>query len=95
MAEKVPGWLERLLLPKLSLLEGEAKALRGEVNGRFNLLEGELKAFRGEVEGEFKSVHSEIKRLDNRIDGIEKRLDLSERLTSLEAKVEALQAGKT
>ena len=38
MAEKVPGWIERLLLPRLSSIEGELKGLKGELNG----LRGEM-----------------------------------------------------
>lgn len=31
MAEKVPGWIERLLLPKLSSMEGDLKAINSEI----------------------------------------------------------------
>ncbi len=95
MAEKVPGWLERFLLPRLSDISGEVKAIYGKIDALGSELRGELKAFRGEVEGEFKSVHSELRRLDDRIDGIEKRLDMSERVITLEAEVKALKGGKT
>ncbi|MCL4356194.1 MAG: hypothetical protein JRM79_00185 [Nitrososphaerota archaeon] len=92
MAEKVPGWIERLLLPRLSSIEGELKALKGELNG-----------LRGEMRGEFKAVHSETRRLDEKIDslrnetltrfdGIEKRLDFARDLGVLQTKVTELEA---
>ncbi|MDG6985044.1 MAG: hypothetical protein JRM76_03365 [Nitrososphaerota archaeon] len=92
MAEKVPGWIERLLLPRLSSIEGESKALKGELNG-----------LRGEMRGEFKAVHSETRRLDEKIDslrnetltrfdGIEKRLDFARDLGVLQTKVTELEA---
>ncbi len=37
-AEKIPGWIERLLLPKLSEISGDIKAL----NGRINALESNM-----------------------------------------------------
>lgn len=102
MAEKVPGWLERILLPRLSDKSGEVKAIYGKtdstnakIDSPGSEVRGELKAFRVGVEGEFKSVHSELRRLDGRIDGIEKRLDLSERVITLEAEGKALKGGKT
>jgi hypothetical protein len=49
--ERVPGWLERILLPRLSEITGEMKAINAGIEG----LDGKL-------EGEFKAVHSELKR---------------------------------
>jgi hypothetical protein len=37
-AEKIPGWIERLLLPKLSKISGEIRA----VNGRIDALESNM-----------------------------------------------------
>jgi peptidoglycan hydrolase CwlO-like protein len=31
MAGKIPGWIERLLLPRLSSIEGELKAVNSEM----------------------------------------------------------------
>ncbi|MDG7014029.1 MAG: hypothetical protein JRN11_01325 [Nitrososphaerota archaeon] len=92
MAEKVPGWIERLLLPRLSSIEGELKGLKGELNG-----------LRGEMGGEFRAVHSETRRLDEKVDslrnesltrfeGIEKRLDFARDLGVLQTKVAELEA---
>ncbi len=92
MAAKVPGWIERLLIPKLSSMEGELKGMKGELNG-----------FRAEVAGEFKAVHAETRRVDEKIDslrnemltkfeGIEKRLDFAKEIGALRAKVTELEA---
>jgi hypothetical protein len=74
MAEKVPGWLERILLPQMSELKGEVKA----INAR--------------LDGEFKAVHSEIRRLDEKIDGLDKRMDVVQRLAVVEGKVQELES---
>jgi tetrahydromethanopterin S-methyltransferase subunit G len=83
MAEKVPGWLERILLPQIGELKGEIRA----INARFDGLEGK-------VEGEFAAVHSEIKRLDGKIESLDKRIDFSQRLAVVEEKIQELQARK-
>ncbi len=76
MAEKVPGWLERILLPQISELKGEVKA----INAR--------------MDGEFRAVHSEIKRLDQKIDGLDKRMEVMQRLAVVEGKVQELESRK-
>ncbi len=74
MAEKVPGWLERVLLPQISEVKGELKAMNARMGG------------------EFKAVHSEIRRLDQKIDSVDKRLDVAQRLAVIEGKVHELEA---
>lgn len=78
MAEKIPGWLERILLPQIS----EVKA--------------ELKATNARIEGEFKVVHSEIKRVEEtlgtKIDELNKRMDVTQRLAAMEEQLKELRA---
>ena len=64
MAAKVPGWLERVLLPQMSDLKGEIRALDAKVEG-----------FGSKVEGEFRAVHSEIGRIDQKIDALDRLLE--------------------
>ena len=73
MASKVPGWLERVLLPQMNELKGEIKTLDAN------------------VEGEFKAVHSGIRRLDEKIDGLDKRMDMTQRVAVIEEKMRELE----
>ena len=66
MAARVPSWLERVLLPQMNELKGEIKALDARLGG-----------FEAKVEGEFNAVHTEIRRLDEKIDGLDKRMDVT------------------
>ena len=75
LATRVPGWLERVLLPQMNELKGEIKALAARVGG-----------FESKVEGEFRAVHSEIKRVDEKIESSDKRLDT--RIDALDKKLE-------
>lgn len=85
MAEKVPGWLERVLLPQISEVKGELKAMNARISG-----------LEGKMEGEFKAVHSEIKRVEEKlgtkIDELDKRLDVTQRLAVVEEQVKELLA---
>lgn len=81
MAEKVPGWVERLLIPTL-----ESK-VRGIVSDEVGQLEKLLDAH-------FDGVQSEIRRVDERISSLEKRLpevreiaEIKARLSQVESKV--------
>ena len=43
MAEKVPGWLERVLLPQISEMKGELKAINARIDGEFRVVHSEIK----------------------------------------------------
>ena len=76
MATRVPGWLERVLLPQMNELKGEIKGV-----------EAKLAGFESKVEGEFRAVHSEIRRLDEKIDSLDKRMDVTQRVAVIEEKM--------
>lgn len=63
ISEKVPGWLERVLLPQMSEVRGELRAVDAEIGG-----------LERKMEPEFKAVHSGSNRLGERIDGFDRRL---------------------
>ena len=81
IAEKIPGWLERILLPQLSELKGEVKVVNAKIEAVGEKLEAKLcgldqklaariDALEGMMQGEFNAVHAEIMRLDGRIDAL-------------------------
>ena len=98
MTEKIPGWLERVLLPRLSEMAGEIKA----VNVRIEALDEKLST---KIDGVDKRLAAKIDEVDNRlaakidgvdkrlaakIDDLDKRLDMAQRLAVLEAKMSEL-----
>jgi len=83
MAEKIPGWIQRLLLPRLSSLEGELKAFRGEVVGEF-------KAVNGRIDGLEKQVSSLRNEVNARFDALESKVTLIEDVTRLKIEMKAL-----
>jgi len=43
MAEKVPGWLVRVLLPQISEVKEELKAMNARIDGEFKVVHSEIK----------------------------------------------------
>ena len=81
LASRVPGWLERVILPQTNELKREIKALDARAGG-----------FEAKVKGEFKAVRSEMRRLDEKIDGFVKRMDVPKRVAVIEEEVRELES---
>ena len=103
MAEKVPGWLERVLLPQITELKGEIRVLSttidgldekidAKIDGLDQKLTARIDGLEGRMDSEFKLVHGEIRRLDDKIDALDKRTDFTQRLTVVEEQVKELRA---
>ena len=43
MVEKVPGWLQRVLIPQIGEMKGELKAMNARMEGDFKVLHSEIK----------------------------------------------------
>jgi len=83
LPEKIPSWLERLLLPRLSSPEGELKAFRGEVTGKFEAVNGRIDS----VEKQMLSLRNEM---SARFDALESKVTLVEDVTRLKIEMKAL-----
>lgn len=106
MVEKVPGWLERVLLPEISEVKGELKAINGRIDGEFKAVHSEMEAMDARMDSEFRGVHSEIrgveerlgtkvdeldKRMSTKIDELDKRMDMTQRLAVVEEQLKELR----
>ncbi len=85
MASRVPSWIERLLLPRLSSMEGELRAIRGEMEGEFKAVHSDTKRFDEKID----SLRNEAL---TKFDGLEKRFDLAKDFGALQARVTELEA---
>jgi len=83
MVEKVPSWLERLLLPKLSSLEGELRAVHAQIGS----LEKETSSLRSEMNARLNSLEREM---SARFNALESKVTLVEDVTRLKMEVKAL-----
>ena len=77
IAEKAPSWFTRLLMPEILEIKGELKNINiDELDKR---LSEKIDSTRNELK-------SDISRVDSRVEDLDKRLDIVQRLTILEAK---------
>ena len=79
VAEKIPGWVERLLIPTL-----ESK-VRNIVSEEVGHLEKVLAA-------RFDGVRSEIRRVDEKVDSLEKRFPAVQELAEIKARLSLVES---
>ena len=94
--EKIPGWIERLLLPKLNEITGEIKAihtcidavekgvasLRNEMMTKFKAADVKVESLRKETKGAIESLE---KVMISRFEAVDSRFD------SLEARIPVME----
>ena len=100
---KVPGWIERLLMPKLNEITGELKALhtridavekqvvslRSEMMTKFEAVDGKFEAADAKVDIKFDSLRNEM---ISRFEAVDRRFDaVDSRLDSLEARLPVME----
>ena len=98
MAEKVPGWLERVLLPQIRELKGDLKALDAKMDAEFRVVHSELGSLDQKLSQRIESLDQKLsQRIDGtnrRLDDSDKKLDMVQRVAVLEANVQELQSKK-
>jgi len=94
--EKIPSWMERLLLPKLNEITGELKAihtridavekgitsLRNEMLAKFEAADAKVESLRKETKSDIESLRKEISSLRN---------EMLTKFEAADAKVESLR----
>ena len=80
MASKIPAWIQRILLPEFESIRGELKA----VNARIDALKISMEEMDRRLTSQIQSLRNEMiakfEAVNSRIDSLEKRLDVAERL---------------
>ncbi len=87
MATRVPGWLERVLMPQINELKGGLKAMNARIDGEFKSLHSEI----ARIDEKIDSVD---KRLESKIDALGKRMDVTQRVAVTEEKIRGFEARK-
>ena len=89
--DQIKQALQDIIAPQLAEIRGEVHELRGGFRADLAELRGEVHELRGELNGEIKALQSEVRCLDEKIDALSEKVDvtieLRERLATLEAKV--------
>jgi archaellum component FlaC len=105
--EKIPSWIEHLLLPKLSTIEGELKAintridsvedrvgsLRNEMLSKFEATDNKIDSLRNEMLSKFEGVDIKITSLDERIISLrnETKIELTSLRTEMSVRLDSLE----
>lgn len=89
MAEKIPGWLERVLLPQISEMKGDLKAIDARIDGEFKVVHSEIKRVEETLGTEIKKVEET---LGTKIDDLYRNMDVTRRLATVEEQLKELRA---
>jgi predicted nuclease with TOPRIM domain len=93
-AEKAPGFVERLLLPKLSEITGELKA----INARIDSTNTRIDATNSKIEEMDKRLTGKIEDMDRRltseIESLHELVNLAQRMAIVEAKLKEQESRK-
>ncbi|MDI6810864.1 MAG: hypothetical protein QMD80_04200 [archaeon] len=96
--EKIPGWIERLLMPKLNEISGEIKALHTRIDGVEKEIGGlrremmtKFESLRNEMMAKFESVDSRFEAVNSRFDSLEARLPVMEKMAEFELRLAELE----
>ena len=97
MAEKVPGWVERLLIPTLetrvrAIVKEEVGHLEKTMNARFEAIDSRFLA----VDSKFQAFDSKFQAFDSKLEAMDAKLTgrldgISARIDSLEGRIPILQ----
>jgi len=104
LAEKIPAWfasaVTRYLAPEIMRIVDERvtrseSSLKELMNARFKAVEDTMNTRFKAIDDRFKAIedtmNARFATLDAKIDGLEKRLDLVQRVALLEAKVQEIE----
>jgi tetrahydromethanopterin S-methyltransferase subunit G len=88
--EKIPAWIERMLLPKLNEITGEIKA----IHTRIDAVEKEVASLRSEMMTKFEATDAKIVSLDAKVDvKVESlRNEMISRFEAVDSRFDSLEA---
>ena len=94
--EKIPGWIERMLLPKLNEISGEIKALEAKIESVDNKVDVRIDSLRKEMLSKFESVDVKLESADGKVESLRNEIiskfdAVDFRFDSLEAKLPVME----
>ena len=84
MAEKIPGWVERLLLPRLSTIEAKIDRVDGKVDALEKVVNARFQSVETQIDAKFRSVETQISKL-------KERFNIAQELAVVKAQVKDLR----
>ena len=84
LAEKIPGWVERLLLPRLSTIEAKIDRVDGKVDALEKVVNARFQSVETQIDAKFRSVETQISEL-------KERFNIAQELAVVKAQVKDLR----
>ncbi|GBC70946.1 hypothetical protein HRbin02_00720 [Candidatus Calditenuaceae archaeon HR02] len=92
VAERVPGWVARFLLPEIrALIKEETKDLKTYMDDKFKTFDERLETFNEKFKALDERLISLRNEMNARFDSLESRVDVLQRVAVLEAEVRELK----
>ena len=96
LAEKVPGWVERLLIPTLEsrirvVVKEEVGNLEKVMIAKFDAVNTRIDSVEKRVDARFDGVDDRFDAVDSRIDSLEKRLPMIQDIADLKARLAVVE----
>jgi hypothetical protein len=93
LAEKVPGWVERLLIPALesrvrTIVKDETSHLDRVIGGRFEALEKVMDA-------RFEALDAKVGSVDKRVDSLDKKIPLLQDMAEIKARLTLVEKSQS
>lgn len=88
-AEKVPGWVQRLLIPTL---EAKVRSVVAEELAKFEkTVDARFEALDSKMDARFKAVNAKIEVVNTRIDSLEKQFPTLKELAEIKARLSQIE----
>lgn len=100
VAEKVPGWVERILLPTLetkvrSVVSEELAKFEKTVDARFDAIDARFEALDSKIDARFEAVDSKMdarfEAVNAKIDSLEKQFPTMKELAEIKARLSQIE----
>jgi len=96
LAEKVPGWVERLLIPTLesrvrTIVKEEVNHLEKTMNARFEAIDVKFDAVNGKIDSLEKVMYSKFDDVSSRIESLERRIPVIQDIADLKARLAVVE----
>ncbi len=93
VAEKIPSWIKQVLIPELTEIKGEIRAVNNRIDSFDDKMDTRLNALDGKIDSLRNETKSEIIRLEERIDSLrnETKMEIGSLRTEITVKFDSLE----
>jgi len=92
VASKVPGWVERMLIPTLeakirTIVAEEVAHLEKVMNAKFEAVDSRFEA----MDSRFEAINTKVEAVNMKVDSLEKRFPTVQEIAEIKARLNAIE----